>query len=538
MKVKKLLKVASVAVLASTLAACGKEKVSKKDYEKWAKDNGYVLESDYEGWVENPDYEGWAEDNGYVQIPEEIDYTVTPTLEVAFGETYSTVSSKDLNSKLGYKQNVALIIGGSTCTGCSTLKSEGILDEFVETTGYKLYYWQYDTDANWTAYLAKKAKFDANDGTYANAEAFENDIKNNAAVKIIREVYGGLDEIIATPTLVAYVNPQNDTVSRSAVENLWSIDGNTAAQIKAKLETVYTFETEEFAAFREVAELSQIKTAGDMVKEVASGDASIMFFSRYGCGSCQVLQNTSTNWNFITRLFKDIEVEDGKDFKFIALVSEDIQNSIVGENNLTFYNGVKAVYDRAVANEDLSDEAKITWFKTTNVQYVGGQWKSAAGAELAFSGDRYNELVMYAVALGQVKVTADMVTSQGYLTEAFWTAVETWVDSDAAALQEALGTQVIDTSKGSEKLYQGERLIPAFLAVNYQEWSNKWVVTKPSSNDQNAPINNFYDLPRELGVKTTGAVGYADFVEYLYQRTLMYIETWVNYGSVMTQPAA
>ena len=281
MKVKKLLKVASVAVLASTLAACGKEKVSKKDYEKWAKDNGYVLESDYEGWVENPDYEGWAEDNGYVQIPEEIDYTVTPTLEVAFGETYSTVSSKDLNSKLGYKQNVALIIGGSTCTGCSTLKSEGILDEFVETTGYKLYYWQYDTDANWTAYLAKKAKFDANDGTYANAEAFENDIKNNAAVKIIREVYGGLDEIIATPTLVAYVNPQNDTVSRSAVENLWSIDGNTAAQIKAKLETVYTFETEEFAAFREVAELSQIKTAGDMVKEVASGDASIMFFSRY-----------------------------------------------------------------------------------------------------------------------------------------------------------------------------------------------------------------------------------------------------------------
>ena len=145
---------------------------------------------------------------------------------------------------------------------------------------------------------------------------------------------------------------------------------------------------------------------------------------------------------------------------------------------------------------------------------------------------------MYAVALGQVKVTADMVTSQGYLTEAFWTAVETWVDSDAAALQEALGTQVIDTSKGSEKLYQGERLIPAFLAVNYQEWSNKWVVTKPSSNDQNAPINNFYDLPRELGVKTTGAVGYADFVEYLYQRTLMYIETWVNYGSVMTQPAA
>lgn len=549
MKVKKLLKVASVAVLASTLAACGKEKVSKKDYEKWAKDNGYVLEEgiDYEGWagengyVANPDYEGWAEDNGYVQVPEEIDYTVTPTLEVAFGETYSAVSSKDLEGKLKYKQNVALIIGGSTCTGCSTLKSEGILDEFVETTGYKLYYWQYDTDANWLAYLEAKAEFenpaDPAAPKYADAAAFETAIKNNAAVKIIREVYGGLDEIITTPTLVAYVNPQSDTASRSSVDNLWTIDGNTAAQIKAKLETVYTFETEEFTAFRDVAELSQIKTAGDMVKEVASGDASIMFFSRYGCGSCQVLQNTSTNWNFITRLFKDIEVEDGKEFKFIALVSEDIQNSVVaaeGTSTTTWGQAVKAVYDAAVANESLSEEARITWFKTADLTYSAGKWQGAP----SYNADRIAELVMYAVALGQIKVDATMVTAEGHLTPAFWTAVETWADRDSAALELALGADVVDVSEGSSKLYQGERLIPAFLAVNYKEWSNEWAVKKPASNDQNAPINNFYDLPRELGVKTTGAVGYADFVEYLYQRTLMYIETWVNYGEVMTQAAA
>jgi hypothetical protein len=113
-----------------------------------------------------------------------------------------------------------------------------------------------------------------------------------------------------------------------------------------------------------------------------------------------------------------------------------------------------------------------------------------------------------------------MVTSEGYLTADFWTAVETWVNSDAAAIQAATGTtDVIDTANGSNKLYQQERLIPAFIAVNYKEWSNEFCMKQPASNDQNAPINNFYDLPRHLGVKTTGAVGYAEFVDYLYQRT-------------------
>ena len=522
MKKTNLLKTLSIVAMASTLVACGKTKTVKEEWtdeEKvaWAEENGY------EQWTqaEKDAYaEQWAEDNGYVVPEVELDYDNVPTLEVAFGDTYSTVDSKNLMGKLNYKQNFALVIGGSTCTGCSTLKNDGILDAFVEQTGYKLYYWTYDTDANYLAYATQ-------DETAQAA---------NAAAKILKAVYGSMDAIFTTPTLVAFTEPTSNTATMSAVAATWDVTGNSAAQIKEKLETVYTFETEEFTEFRSKADLSQIKTAGNLVKEIASGDASIMFFSRYGCGSCQVLQNTATHWNFITRLFKDITIEDGENFKFIAVISEDIQNSVVDASGTTFFNGVKAVYDRAVANPDLSDEAKITWFKTTNVLWnaTEGKWTSATGSALAFSGDRYNELVMYAVALGQIKVTPSMVTNEGYLTEAFWTAIETWVNSDSEALEAALGTQVIDTSKGSSKLYQGERLIPAFLAVNYQEWSNEYAVVKPSSNDQNAPINNFYDLPRELGVKTTGATGYAEFVDYLYARTKMYIETWFKYGEAMT----
>ena len=495
---KNLVKVASVVALAASLTACGKTKTVEKEVKV--------------DWTEEEKIQ-WAEENGYVQVEEEINYDTTPTLEVAFGQTYSTVTAKDLMGKLKYKQNFALVIGGSECGGCAALKSQGILDAFVAQTGYKLYYWQYDTDAEYIAYA----------GQDATAQG-----KNNAA-NVLKAVYGSVEANV-TPLLVAFTEPASDTASISDAVETWDITGNTADQIKAKLATVYTFETEEFAEFRETVELDQIKTIGNLVKEVASGDESIMFFSRYGCGSCQVLQNTSTNWNFITRLFKDVKVDDGKNFKFFALVSEDIQRSTVDAAGKTFFDGVKGVYDAAVANPALSDEAKITWFKTTNVQYVEGKWVDSKGGALAFSGDRYNELVMYAVALGQIKVTPAMVTSEGYLTADFWTAVETWVNSDSAALETALGKDVVDTTKGSRKLYQEERLIPAFIAVNYKEWSNEFCVTKPGSNDQNAPINNFYDLPRHLGVKTTGAVGYAEFVDYLYQRTKMFIETWINYG--------
>ena len=494
---KNLVKVVSAIALASTLAACGKTKTVEKKVE----------------WTEEEKLQ-WATENGYVQVEEEINYDTTPTLEVAFGETYSTVSAKDLMGKLKYKQNFALVIGGSECGGCAALKSQGILNAFVAQTGYKLYYWQYDTDAEYIAY----------------ADQDETEKAKNNAAQVLKAVYGSVSADV-TPMLVAFVEPESETASISAAVETWDITSNTADQIKAKLETVYTFETEDFADFRSKADLSQIKTVGEMVKEVASGDASIMFFSRYGCGSCQVLQNTSTHWNFITRLFKDITIEDGEEFKFIALVSEDIQRSVVDAEGTTFGEAVKALYDAAVVNPALSEEAHITWFKevlewdTTNNKWTGAP---------SYNADRIAEFVMYAVALGQIEVTSAMVTNEGYLTADFWTAVNTWADRDSAALETALGKQVVDTTKGSSKLYQGERLIPAFIAVNYQEWSNEYAVTKPSSNYQNAPINNFYDLPRELGVKTTGATGYAEFVDYLYRRTKMYIETWFKYGEVKT----
>lgn len=47
MKSKKILKIASLVLLTSTLAACGKEKVSEKEYKEWAEKNGYVLANDY-----------------------------------------------------------------------------------------------------------------------------------------------------------------------------------------------------------------------------------------------------------------------------------------------------------------------------------------------------------------------------------------------------------------------------------------------------------------------------------------------------------
>lgn len=46
MKGKKFLKLASVAVLASTLAACGK-KVTEDDYRKWAEEHGYIIGVDH-----------------------------------------------------------------------------------------------------------------------------------------------------------------------------------------------------------------------------------------------------------------------------------------------------------------------------------------------------------------------------------------------------------------------------------------------------------------------------------------------------------
>ncbi len=48
MKSNKILKIASLVLLTSTLAACGKEKVSEKEYKEWAEKNGYVLASDYD----------------------------------------------------------------------------------------------------------------------------------------------------------------------------------------------------------------------------------------------------------------------------------------------------------------------------------------------------------------------------------------------------------------------------------------------------------------------------------------------------------
>ncbi|MBE6124371.1 MAG: hypothetical protein E7184_02365 [Erysipelotrichaceae bacterium] len=291
MKVNKLLKVASVAVLASTLAACGKEKVSKKDYEKWAKDNGYVLEEgiDYEGWaedngyVEDPDYEGWAEDNGYVQPVVEkaklevtfnnfADNPATGTVEDPVDEQQRNLTEIDydsLKAKFDGDYDFLLMLGNSTCGTCSTLKS--VLADWIAETHYTVYY--------------------INDLT-----AGGNDAKT--------EVLGKLGNPTNWPRLYAVVGGEVEEVKFFA---------NSAAVTRAAVDELVAkhYTLEEFKA-----EVYRFENMAELREAIVDGEQFILYVGRDACGDCKNLSDIHRD-NTLTKIFKEYEG------KFYTLVSED-----------------------------------------------------------------------------------------------------------------------------------------------------------------------------------------------------------------------
>ena len=522
MKVKKLLKVASVAVLASTLAACGKEKVSEKEYKKWAEDNGYVLESaiNHEGWAgENGyvlesevDHEEWAEENGKVIVDKEIDYTVTPTLEIAFGKKYEVINGKTMNAKVTNQDNVAVVIGVSGCTGCSGLKESGELDKFVENYGYRLYYYEYnaaDTIASW----------------------------------IQENVFAG-DEVTG-PTLVAFTY-NNIDATHGKVAGVWkNISTNTAENIASKLQQVYTFE--DFGDFTENAELAELYTVQEIVEEVLSGNTSIMFFSRYTCPACQAIKNTGGQYNFITRLAKDT---DGEGLRMFYILSDIARSATVegeGATAKNFDEKVQELIDEVVYTETGVEEALVTWLGASTAAKAvwnaeardgAGQWEVNGAKAVTGKIASASELAIYAVALGHVVIDENSIDQNGNLTEAFWNAVRTWANSDTEALVTALGEDIV-----TEKMYLETRLTPAFIAVNYKEGSNKYInVNELASNEHNQPINTFHGLPRVYGVKPEAklyaAVELDDYNEMLYLRFKLFVDTWAKEGVALNTPAA
>ncbi len=248
MKSKKLLKIASVAVLASTLAACGKEKVTKKDYEKWAKDNGYVLESDYDGWVENPDYEGWAEDNGYVRPAVE---NTLPKLEVSFSETYTTLDANILAQKIARKETLVFFWGSSTCNSCAAFKTP--VNAFVKETGYSFYYLQDDDAVNTDLYL----------------ETLKETLGFQATAQI------------TTPTVFVITNGE--------LKKQWIAPTVTSStEIKEYLDDYVNIDD---AGSFVTAERKDLKTLEDLVVSVASGKKFILLTSRYACPHCNRLSD-------------------------------------------------------------------------------------------------------------------------------------------------------------------------------------------------------------------------------------------------------
>ena len=481
---KNLIKVVSAAALFATLTACGKTKTVEKKVE----------------WTEAEKIQ-WATENGYVQVEEEINYATTPTLEIAFSDTYEQISGAHLNTRLSQQQNIAVVIGVDGCSGCANLKASGELDKFQEETGYKIYYYEY---------VAEEAV-----GQWIKENVFAND-----------SVLG--------PTLVAFTY-DNENAQMSKVAGKWvDVSTNTAAQLRTKLETVYTFETDEIIDFTTNAELGTLETLKDVFDEYLTGEQSIMFFSRYTCPACQQVKNTN-NLNFITRLAKDT---DGEGLRMFYILSDILRTNIVSADNKTLDDAVTAYVTPLWTNENTTKEELKTWlgeangeaatWDATNGKWVVGSKDASAVYKVANASD----LIIYNVVLGHIVYDATMMTEEGYLNANFWEAVTTFAKATGAELEETLGEDV-----ANGKMYYETRITPVFLAVNYGEWDNEYIIDWKASREHNHPIQSFHNLPRMYGLKPElkeyPAMALEDYVETLYLRMKMFIDTWAK-----TEPAA
>jgi hypothetical protein len=478
---KNLLKVASVVALAATLTACGKTKTVEKKVE----------------WTEEEKIQ-WATENGYVQVEEEIDYATTPTLEFSFKGDYEEISGKNLNTRLSKKENVAVIIGVDGCSGCAGLKASGELKEFVETTGYKLYYYEYneeDVVGQW--------------------------IKTN--------LFAG--DVVQGPTLVAFTNDTDTTATMSKAAAKWvDISNDTAETIRTKLETVYTFETEEIIDFVTNAELGEIATLQDVFKEFLSGRTSLMFFSQYGCPACQAVKNTS-QLNFLTRLAK---ATDGEGLRMFNIYIDMIRNMPINAEGTGFMDYItNEIVADLWTDENTTREELKTWLGEVNginATWDGEKWMvGAKTAAETYKASNASDLIIYSTVLGHVVLEEDMITAEGYLTEDYWAEVVKFAKATGAELEETLGDDV-----ANGKMYFETRIVPVFLAVNYAEWSNEYIIDFKSSREHNHPIQSFHNLPRMYGLKPElkeyPAMALEDYVETLFLRMKMFVDTWAKYG--------
>ena len=488
---KKIIRVVSTVALLATLTACGKTKTVEKKV----------------AWTEAEKI-AWATENGYVIPKEEIDYATTPTLEFSFKGDYEEISGANLNTRLSKKENVAVIIGVDGCSGCAGLKSSGELKEFVETTGYKLYYYEYvATDTV---------------GQY---------IKEN--------LFGG--DVVSGPTLVAFTYDDNTTATMSKAAAKWvDVSNDTSETIKEKLETVYTFETEEIIDFVSNAELGEIETLQGVFKEYLSGRTSMMFFSQYSCPACQAVKNTS-QLNFLTRLAK---ATDGEGLRMFNIYIDMIRNMPINAAGTGFMDYItQNIVADLWTDENTTREELKTWLGEVNGENAtwdatNGKWVvGAKDASAVYKASNASDLIIYSTVLGHVVLEDDMLTADGYLTEEYWENVVHFAKSTGAELEVELGQDICNG-----KMYYETRIVPVFLAVNYKEWSNDYIIDWKLSREHNHPIQSFHNLPRMYGLKPElkeyPAMALEDYVETLFLRMKMFVDTWAKTGEGLNTPAA
>ncbi len=416
MKMTKILKVASVAVLASTLAACGKEKVTKKDYEKWAKDNGYVLESgiDYEGWAEDNDYvlesgidyEGWAEENGYTQNV----VNTKPELEISFGHEMSSIDaaylknyigSKDavLGETFGEKKDLIVFYGINECNSCAAAKP--IINAWVEATGYKVYYYNPDNSA----------------ASSAEKEA------------MLRKL-GSTDGVTLTgPQLVFFVDGER-------VYNL-TADSMTEERINTAVDYYYNTT----AGAVTVNTKKELETLADLRKSIANEEQFILYATRYNCPWCRKLADTKRD-NGINKAFREYTGN------FYTITAE----KVLGEYNNIYVKG--GLEDLAIVEKG-TEGAMTAWAWLYNQD--NGAVVDAADGKPAYwpsttTSVQKAEVLLYLVATGEVSpnVTNNEITN-----------------ADQVAFLKEVAAYAAKTD--SKKFLATDRNIPAFIAVGWTE---------------------------------------------------------------------
>lgn len=254
MKSKKILKIASVFVLASTLAACG-EKVTTKDYEKWAVEHGYVYD---------------PENNGYIS-----ETNTKPWFEVTFSSTVTEIGATELLALINeeYGSNLVVFYGRNN-NGEATKETADFLtvaNNFVEESKYKIYYFNYDK-------------------SYATGDAALT-AENVAKASVMEKL--GIQTTDTEAKLITFIEGEKKTTT--AVKTMKNVAGlEKTLRIDFKLENNVVTETHEITSIEELQTL------------VASGKQFLLFAGRKTCPDCKKMADPSRD-AVLNKLFRDYE---------------------------------------------------------------------------------------------------------------------------------------------------------------------------------------------------------------------------------------